>query len=128
MKSAVRTLSVFVAAAVLWSNSGASQAQSGCGLQGTPAIQSLPRFAGTLTAGNLSTGGSSNYLYVVTQWGFARASLANPESPSNFDQVIIAEEPGSGNGGLIKLFCDCHQGATAFAAAEAPDGSARMIS
>jgi len=88
----------------------------------------MPQYAGTLTAENLSTAGSSNYLYVATQWGFARASLANPASPSGITQVIIANEPGSGNGGLISLTCDCHQGATAFAAAEAPDGSARMIS
>ncbi|MEO8348706.1 MAG: PKD domain-containing protein [Acidobacteriota bacterium] len=128
MKSAVRTLAVFVAAAILWLNTGATEAQSGCGLQGSPSTNSMPRFAGTLTSGNLSTGGSSNYLYVVTQWGFARSSLSNPDNPSDFSQVIIAEEPGSGNGGLIRLTCDCHQGATAFAAAEAPDGSARMIS
>jgi PKD repeat protein len=88
----------------------------------------MPRFAGTLTSGNLSTGGGSNYLYVVTQWGFARASLADPLNPGAFSQVIIGDEPGSGNGGLIQLTCDCHQGATAFAAAEAPDGSSRMVS
>ena len=128
MKSAARTLSVFVAALVLSLNAGAAKAQSGCSIQGTPTTSSMPRFAGTLTSGNLSTGGGSNYLYVVTQWGFARASLADPLNPGAFSQVIIGDEPGSGNGGLIQLTCDCHQGATAFAAAEAPDGSARMVS
>ncbi len=128
MKLAVRFLSVLSAGVVLWLHTAAAGAQSGCGPTGTPSSQSMPQFAGTLTAGNLSTGGSSNYLYVVTQWGFARASLSNPASPGNFSQVVIADEPGSGNGGLIQLTCDCHQGGTAFAAAEAPDGSARMIS
>ena len=129
MKLAVRFLSVLVAGVVLCLHTGAARAQSACGPTGTPSSSSMPQFAGTLTAGNLSTaGGTSNYLYVVTQWGFARTSLANPASLGNFSQVIIADEPGSGNGGLIQLTCDCHQGGTAFAAAEAPDGSARMIS
>ena len=129
MKLAARFLSVLVAGVVLYLHTGAARAQSACGPTGTPSSVSLPQFAGTLTAGNLSTaGGTSNYLYVVTQWGFARGSLSNPSSPGNFSQVVIADEPGSGNGGLIQLSCDCHQGGTAFAAAEAPDGSARMIS
>jgi PKD repeat protein len=129
MKLAARFLSVLTAGVVLWLHTGAAGAQSGCGPTGTQSSVSMPQFAGTLTAGNLSTaGGSSNYLYVLTQWGFARASLANPASPGTFSQVVIADEPGSGNGGLIQLSCDCHQGGTAFAAAEAPDGSARMIS
>lgn len=128
MKVTLRALSLLAAAAVLWLDATAARAQSGCGPQGTPASTSMPQFAGTLTAGNLSTGGASSYLYVATQWGFARASLADPAHPTNFSQVIIANEPGSGNGGLIALSCDCHQGATSFAAAEAPDGSSRMIS
>ena len=128
MKPTARALSLLAAAAIFWLDATAARAQSGCGPSGTPSSTSMPQYAGTLTAENLSTGGSSNYLYVATQWGFARASLANPASPSGFSQVIIANEPGSGNGGLISLSCDCHQGATAFAAAEAPDGTARMIS
>ncbi|HSD71649.1 MAG TPA: hypothetical protein VLE54_02605, partial [Thermoanaerobaculia bacterium] len=131
MKSAARTLSLFSLAALFWLGSVDASAQTpGCAtLQGSAATQSLPRYAGTLTAGNLSTaGGNGNYLYVLTQWGFARSSLADPGSPTAFTQVIIADEPGSGNGGLIQLTCDCHQGGTAFDAAEAPDGSARMIS
>ena len=39
---------------------------------------------------------------MTTQWGFARASIANPAIPTSFSQVIIANEPGSGNGGLIR--------------------------
>ena len=128
MKVTSRALSLLAAAALLWSHATAARAQSGCGPQGTPASTSLPRFAGSLTGGNLATAGNSGYLYVVTQWGFARASLADPANPTGFSQVIIADEPGSGNGGLIALSCDCHQGATSFAAAEAPDGSSRMIS
>ena len=125
MKLTARALSLLAAAAIFGLYSTASRAQSGCGPTGTPSSTSMPQYAGTLTAENLSTAGSSNYLYVATQWGFARASLANPASPSGITQVIIANEPGSGNGGLISLTCDCHQGATAFAAAEAAraDGS-----
>jgi len=128
MKLIPRALSVLATAAVLWLDTTAARAQSGCGLQGSPSTVSLPSYAGSVTPGNLSTGGGSSYLYVATQWGFARASLADPANPSGFTQVIIAEEPGSGSGGLIKLGCDCHQGATTFSAAEAPDGSARMLS
>ncbi len=128
MKLAGRSLSVLVAGVVLSLHTGAAEAQSACGPTGTQSSVSLPQFSGSLTPGNLSTGGSSNYLYVATQWGFARTSLANPASLGTFSQVVIADEPGSGNGGLIQLTCDCHQGATAFAAAEAPDGSSRMIS
>src|SRR5512138_2628311 len=131
MKSAARSFLLFISAAFFWFGPADASAQTpGCAtLQGSAATQSLPRFAGTLTAGNLSTaGGNGNYLYVLTQWGFARASLADPANPTAFTQVVIADEPGSGNGGLIQLTCDCHQGGTAFDAAEAPDGSARMIS
>src|SRR5258705_5222 len=110
MKVTARALSLLAAAALLGLNATAARAQSGCGPQGTPASTSLPQFAGSLTGGNLSTAGSSSYLYVVTQWGFGRASLADPAHPGNFSQVVIANEPGSGNGGLISLSCDCHQG------------------
>jgi hypothetical protein len=128
MKTSGRTRSLLAVTAVLLFGAGSARAQSGCGPQGTPSTLSLPRFAGSLASTNLSTGGGSSYLYVLTQWGFARASLADPATPTGFTQVVIADEPGSGNGGLIDLSCDCHQGGTAFGVAEAPDGSARMIS
>jgi hypothetical protein len=102
-----------------------SQAQSGCAQRGTAAT-ALPRYTGTLP-NVLSTGGNSNYLYVLTQWGFARGSLADPANPTGFTLLNVGKEAGSGNGGLIPVNCDCHQGSTMMAAAEAADGSARMI-
>lgn len=89
----------------------------------------LPDFSGTIVGDAISTGSGNNYVYVLTQWGFARGSLAaDPGNPAGFNQVIIAEEPGSGSGGLIKVTCDCHHGGTLFDVAEASDGSARLIS
>jgi len=89
----------------------------------------LPAFSGTIAGDAISTGSGNDYVYVLTQWGFARGSLAaDPGNPAGFNQVIIAEEPGSGSGGLIQVTCDCHHGGTLFDVAEAPDGSARLIS
>src|SRR5215472_10198895 len=42
----------------------------------------LPNFSGTLPpSADMTTAGNANYLYVLTQWGFARGSLANPANP-----------------------------------------------
>ncbi|HYK43027.1 MAG TPA: hypothetical protein VE007_11610, partial [Thermoanaerobaculia bacterium] len=61
--------------------------------------------------------------------GFARASLSNPSAPGTLQLIQIGQKfvPGD-NGGLIFMGCDCYQGASTMDAAEAPDGSSRMIS
>ena len=42
----------------------------------------LPNFSGTLPpSADMTTAGNENYLYVATQWGFARGSLSNPANP-----------------------------------------------
>ena len=93
MRSSFRSLSLFLAVAVVCSRS--AQAQSPCSRVSSSPDVSLPRFAQILPPGNLSLGGSDRYLYAMTQWGFARASLADPAHPSGFSQVIIVEAAGS---------------------------------
>src|SRR5215472_777497 len=52
------------------------------------ATTSLPSASGSIPpSGDMVIGGSSNYLYVMTQWGIARASLANPANPAPYNQV-----------------------------------------
>ena len=57
-------------------------------------------------------GPAGGYLYVLTQWGMGRASLADPLNPGPMTQFVIGKEGGSGNGGIIQINCDCHQGRT----------------
>ncbi len=105
----------------------ALKAQSGnCSTQGNSSI-ALPRYSETLP-NVLSTGGNANNLYVLTHWGFARASLADPANPAGFSLLNVGNEAGYDHGGLINVLCDCHTGGVIMAAAEAPDGSARTIS
>ena len=48
----------------------------------------LPNFSGTLPpSADMTTAGNDNYLYVLTQWGFARGSLANPANPGPYIEV-----------------------------------------
>ena len=105
-----------------------ASAQAQCGTRLTQDLQSHPAFSGTLP-NLLSTAGNDKYLYEATQYGFARASLANPSSPGPLQLLQIGQKfAGGDNGGLIYLGCDCYQGASMIDAAEAPDGSSRMIS
>ncbi len=84
----------------------------------------------------MSVADRDNFLYVLTQWGFARGALnvgvpppsPGPANPGPYNQVVMGQEPGSGSPGTIRVFCDCHQASTVMEVAEAPDGSARMIS
>ncbi|MDQ2978745.1 MAG: hypothetical protein M3R62_05960, partial [Acidobacteriota bacterium] len=105
-----------------------ASAQVQCGNRLTQDLQSHPAYSGTLP-NLLSTAGNDKYLYEATQYGFARASLANPASPGPLQLLQIGQKftPGD-NGGLLYLGCDCYQGASMMEAAEAPDGSSRMIS
>jgi hypothetical protein len=95
---------------------------------GTAQSTHLPAGTGTIPpAGDLTLAGGSNYLYVMTQWGFARASLANPSNPGPYNEIIIGREGGS-TYGILPILCDCHQGWNTIDVAEAPGGaSSRMI-
>ena len=94
--------------------------------QGSASTQ-LPKDSATLPD-FMTTAGNSSYLYVATQWGMARGSLSNRANPSNFTIVQIGKEAGYDNGGVIPVLCDCHTGFNMMDAAEAPDGSARVLS
>jgi PKD repeat protein len=91
----------------------------------------MPAFAGNLK-GVLAMPEGGGYVYLMTQYGVARASIADPSNPG---PVVLAQvghksENGQDNGGKVPsgpALCDCYQGPSMFDAAEAPDGSARMI-
>ena len=109
-----------------------SQAQSGCGVLEGSDSDILPVFSGTLPD-VVTTAGGSRFLTVLTNWGFVRASLANPASPSalaigNVGLRTSIGSPPDYNGGKIPIYCDCAQGGSTMAVAEAPNGSARMFS
>jgi PKD repeat protein len=100
-----------------------------CGVLIAATQVAFPSFSGTLPgSADMTTAGGSSYLYALTQWGVARASLADPQNPGPFTQVIVGQEGGSNNGGLIPILCDCHQGGNNMDAAQAPGGTARAIS
>ncbi|MCA1611357.1 MAG: PKD domain-containing protein [Acidobacteria bacterium] len=105
-----------------------SYASAQCATLQSQDRQNHPVYSGTLP-NLLSTAGNDKYLYEATQYGFARASLANPASPGQLQLLQIGQKyvPGD-NGGLIYLGCDCYQGASTMEAAEAPDGTSRMVS
>jgi PKD repeat protein len=130
MKSAAYTLSLLVSVALLWLGPADAAAQSTCPanpLIGTASERPLPQYSSSIPVGsNFSTGAGSGYLYVLTKWGFTRGNLADPANPSGFNILNIGQQYF--NGGLIPVTCDCHQGGDVFEAAEAPDGSSRMLS
>ncbi len=90
----------------------------------------LPSGSGTIPpSGDMALGVNGDYLYVLTQWGISRVSLANnPGNPTGYNSVIVGREGGS-SVGIIPILCDCHQGSQFFDVAENSDGSgtARMI-
>ena len=98
-----------------------------CGVPLGTAMTSLPTWSGTLPgSADMSVASSDNYLYVLTQWGFARAPLdgtSGPGNPSPYSYVVMGSEAGSGSPGRIPILCDCHQGSNTFDVAEAPDGT-----
>ncbi len=127
MTRPARTL--LLAVCLLGVLAGALPAQNNCGVPLGTATTALPAWAGTLPASaDMSTAYGANYLYVLTQWGFARAALNGGSNPSPYTQVVMGQEAGSGSPGIIRIYCDCHQGSNTMDVAEAPDGTARMIS
>ncbi len=100
-----------------------------CGIPLGTSITTLPLYTGTLPgSADMSLGGNSSYLYVLTQWGMVRGSIADPSNPGSFTQIVIGKEGGSNNGGIIPILCDCHQGGNTMDVAENPNGDSRVIS
>src|SRR5689334_6257784 len=131
----IRSLSFAVCLLLLMGAAAVVTAQGNdCGVPLGTAMTSLPNWSGTLPgSADMSVANSDNYLYVLTQWGFARAALnspppAGPGNPGPYNQIVMGHEPGTQSPGIIPVICDCHQGSNTFDVAEAPDGSARMVS
>ena len=105
-----------------------ASAQTPCATFLSQDQQYHPAYSGTLP-NLLSTAGADTYIYEATEWGFVRASLANPSSPGPMQLLQIGQKftPGD-NGGLIYMGCDCYQGASTMAAAQAADGTSRIVS
>ncbi len=123
-RSALR-VSAAIAAFALLAVAGLAQSPN-CGILQGAAETSLPNLAGTLPpSGDMSLGGGSSYLYVLTQWGLARASLANPANPGPYSQVVLSSD--GGGSAIIPLACDCHQGWNTMSVAEGPSGNSRMV-
>ncbi|HEY1252628.1 MAG TPA: PKD domain-containing protein [Thermoanaerobaculia bacterium] len=100
-----------------------------CGVPLGTASTTLPAWSGTLPgSADMTLADSDNYLYVLTQWGFARAPLGDGSNPGPYQYVVMGHEPGTSSPGTIPVVCDCHQGSNTFDVAEAPDGSARLVS
>ena len=100
--------------------------------QTPPVVAQTPLPSGTGTippSGDLALGVNGDYLYLLSQWGISRVSLANnPGNPTGYNSVIVGREGGSSIG-IIPILCDCHQGWQFFDVAESSDGSgtSRML-
>jgi PKD repeat protein len=107
----------------------ASRAQTTCVSTTGQVTTQLPANSGSLQ-GIFAMPQGSRYLYLMTQYGIARGSLADPANPGPFVLAQIGHKSigGVDNGGKVPMVCDCWQGGTTIDAAEAADGSARMIS
>jgi len=96
-------------------------------------LDTLPQYSGT-PADALSAAGGTSFLYVLTNWGFARASLADPANPTSILlgnvglRYDFTTAPPTPNGGKVPINCDCAQGGSMMAVAESPGASARMFS
>jgi PKD repeat protein len=100
-----------------------------CGVPLGTATTELPVWSGTLPgSADMTVADSANYLYVLTQWGFARAPLGTGNNPAPYGYIVMGKEGGSGSPGIIQINCDCHQGSNVMDVAEGPGGESRMIS
>ena len=121
-----RSLAVLLLAAL--ASSSSVQAQQNCAVVLGSSGAALPPFSGTVP-GAFTTGGNSNYVYVLTQYGFARGSLTDPARPGPFQLIQVGKKSTSGdNGGVVEMFCDCWTGGSTMDVGEASDGSVRMLS
>jgi len=94
------------------------------------ATMEMPKFSGTPSGVFAALTAPGPYLYIKTQYGFARVSLADPSNPSNGQLAQVGQKfvGGVNNGGVVGMNCDCWQGGTTIDTAEAADGTSRMIS
>lgn len=118
-----------LAATFLFGLTGAAVAQSpNCGILQGSQETTLPTHSGTLPgSGDMVIDGGGGYLYVLTQWGFARAPLSNLSNPGPYGEIVVGREGGS-DAGIIPIQCDCHQGGLTMDAVDTADGTSRMIS
>jgi PKD repeat protein len=107
-----------------------ARAQTYCALVQPSDQTSLPAFSGTVSGVFAMPAGGGQYVYMMTQYGVVRGSLADPAHPGPFVLAQIGHKSTQGvdNGGKVEMLCDCWQGGKTIDAAEAPDGSARMVS
>jgi PKD repeat protein len=107
-----------------------ARAQTYCAIVQPSDQTSLPAFSGTVKGVFAMPAGGGQYLYMMTQYGVVRGSLADPAHPGPFVLAQIGHKSTQGvdNGGKVEMVCDCWQGGNTIDAAEAPDGSARMVS
>ncbi len=126
---AVARLTIVAAALSMFIGLTASARAQNCANRLSQDLQHHPTYSSTLP-NLLSTAGNDAYIYEATEWGYVRASLSNPASPSPLKLIQVGQKTvlGGTNGGLVYQFCDCNQGPNSFAAADAPDGSSRMMS
>jgi hypothetical protein len=124
-----RSTRLFLLAVSVLLCAAAAPGQNNCGVPLGVATTPLPTWSGTLPgSADMSTALSTNYLYVLTQWGFARAPLGTGENPNPYGYIVMGNEGGSGSPGVIPINCDCHQGSNVMDVAEGPGGESRMIS
>ncbi len=89
----------------------------------------LPSHSGSVFGVFATSGNAGPFIYVMTQWGMTRVSVANPAQPANpqLAQVGLKNAGGINNGGVVRMSCDCWQGPSTIDTAEAPDGSSRTV-
>ncbi len=124
-RSNLRVLTAIVVCALAAAGTAIGQSAN-CGVLQGNASTALPTNTGTLPpTGDLSLGGGTSYLYVLTQWGFARSSLANPANPAPYTLTNVGLFQG--NGGVVQINCDCEQAWNTSDVAEGSGGTSRMI-
>ncbi len=73
-------------------------------------------------------GQGSSHLYVLTQWGFARAPISSTRETRRPTAASSSGTRAAPAAAESPLLCDCHQGANTMAAAQGPGGASRFIS
>src|SRR5690242_14414707 len=88
---------VALSLALLGLGAPALTGQTDCGLDLGNSSTALPNNTGTLPpSADLSLGGNGSYLYVLTQWGWARVSLTNPANPGPYNLTNVGHFQDNG--------------------------------